>query len=65
MTASQSRFRSYLAARRLHRREILRVGNLIATVYHALGVPRDQTLKDLDARPRLVRPGMAIQALLA
>jgi hypothetical protein len=38
---------------------------LVATVYHALGVPEDQTLDDLSGRPQFVRPGKAIEELLA
>jgi uncharacterized protein (DUF1501 family) len=39
--------------------------DLVATVYHALGVPEDQTLSDLNGRPQFVRPGKAVEALLA
>ncbi len=39
--------------------------DLIATVYHLLGVPRQQVLPDASGRPQFVRPGQAIEALLA
>lgn len=39
--------------------------DLIATVYHALGVPAAQTLNDTGGRPHFVRPGTAIRDLLA
>ncbi|MCA9142473.1 MAG: DUF1501 domain-containing protein [Planctomycetaceae bacterium] len=39
--------------------------DLIATVYHALGVPAGQTLNDTSGRPHFVRPGNAIQDLFA
>jgi uncharacterized protein (DUF1501 family) len=39
--------------------------DFIATVYHALGVPAGQTLKDTGGRPHFVRPGNAIRELLA
>ncbi|MBC8354258.1 MAG: DUF1501 domain-containing protein [Planctomycetes bacterium] len=38
--------------------------DLIATVYHALGVPAGQTLNDTSGRPHFVRPGTAIRDLL-
>jgi uncharacterized protein (DUF1501 family) len=37
--------------------------DLIATVYHALGVPAEQTLPDVNGRPHFVRPGQAIDEL--
>jgi uncharacterized protein (DUF1501 family) len=37
--------------------------DLIATVYHALGVPSDQMVPDLSGRPVFVRPGKAVEAL--
>jgi uncharacterized protein (DUF1501 family) len=39
--------------------------DLIATIYHALGVPADQTLLDASGRPHFVSPGKAITDLLA
>lgn len=39
--------------------------DLVATVYHALGVPREQIVRDLGDRPHFVRPGTAIEALFA
>jgi hypothetical protein len=39
--------------------------DLVATVYHALGVPENQLLHDMNGRPQYVRPGKAIHALLA
>jgi hypothetical protein len=39
--------------------------DLIATVYHALGVPAEQTLADAAGRPQFVRPGKAIFDLFA
>jgi uncharacterized protein (DUF1501 family) len=39
--------------------------DLVATVYHLLGVPEEQTLPDQSGRPVFVRPGRAIEALLA
>ncbi|RIK77902.1 MAG: DUF1501 domain-containing protein [Planctomycetota bacterium] len=39
--------------------------DLVATVYHALGVPREQIVRDLADRPHFVRPGTAIEALFA
>lgn len=39
--------------------------DLIATVYHALGVPANQILTDITGRPQFVRPGTAIDALFA
>lgn len=38
--------------------------DLIATVYHALGVPEGQILHDTSGRPHFVRPGNAISELL-
>ena len=38
--------------------------DLIATVYHALGVGPRQTLHDTSGRPHFVRPGEAIKELL-
>jgi hypothetical protein len=38
--------------------------DLIATVYHALGVPADQTIPNAAGRPQFVRPGAAIGELL-
>lgn len=37
--------------------------DLIATVYHALGIPETQTVPDLSGRPVFVRPGKAIEAI--
>ncbi len=37
--------------------------DLIATVYHALGVPQDQVIPDVNGRPHFIRPGNVIQAL--
>ena len=39
--------------------------DLVATLYHALGVPDRQTLTDITGRPQFVRPGQAIDALFA
>ncbi|MEW6302882.1 MAG: DUF1501 domain-containing protein [Verrucomicrobiota bacterium] len=39
--------------------------DLIATVYHLLGVPEQQTLLDLGGRPQFIRTGKVIEALLA
>lgn len=39
--------------------------DLIATVYHLLGVPEGQVLPDALGRPQFVRPGKAIDELLA
>ena len=39
--------------------------DLIATVYHALGVPESQTAPDANGRPVFVRPGKSIPELLA
>ena len=39
--------------------------DLVATAYHLLGVPEEQTLPDGTGRPVFVRPGMAIEALIA
>jgi hypothetical protein len=38
--------------------------DLIATVYHALGVSADQTLADAGGRPQFIRPGKTIHELL-
>ncbi len=38
--------------------------DLIATAYHLLGVPSDQTLKDTSGRPHFIRPGNPIRDLL-
>jgi hypothetical protein len=38
--------------------------DLIATVYHALGIPEHQTLPDQNGRPVFVRPGRVIGELL-
>jgi len=38
--------------------------DLIATIYHALGVPEDQQLPDVNGRPQFVRPGSVINGLL-
>jgi hypothetical protein len=38
--------------------------DLVATVYHALGVPESQTMPDANGRPVFVRPGKAIRELL-
>lgn len=37
--------------------------DLIASVYHLLGVPENQTLTDTSGRPQFVRPGRAIPEL--
>ena len=39
--------------------------DLIATIYHTLGIPENQTLEDIQGRPNYVRPGSAIKQLLA
>jgi len=39
--------------------------DLVATCYHALGVPAAQTLNDVQGRPQFVRPGKAITKLFA
>ena len=39
--------------------------DLVATLFHALGVPEGQVLHDLAGRPQFVRPGRALEALLA
>jgi len=39
--------------------------DLIASVYHLLGVPEQQVLTDLSGRPQFVRPGNAISELFA
>jgi len=38
--------------------------DLIATVYHLLGVPEEQMVMDSGGRPQFVRPGRAIGELL-
>jgi hypothetical protein len=43
----------------------VRPSDLIATAYHALGVPEDQVLRDMGGRPQFVRPGKVVRALLA
>src|SRR6185295_17882443 len=37
--------------------------DLIASVYHLLGVPEEQVLADAGGRPPFVRPGKAIMGL--
>lgn len=37
--------------------------DLIATVYHALGVAENQIVPDMNGRPHFVRPGKAIESL--
>jgi uncharacterized protein (DUF1501 family) len=37
--------------------------DLIATVYHLLGVPEDQTLPDGSGRPLFIRPGKVVSDL--
>jgi hypothetical protein len=37
--------------------------DLVATVYHALGVPEHQVVEDVNHRPHFVRPGKAIESL--
>lgn len=39
--------------------------DLIATVYHLLGVPDGQSLPDVGGRPHFVRPGRVIRDLMA
>jgi uncharacterized protein (DUF1501 family) len=39
--------------------------DLVATLYHALGVSEHQTLTDITGRPHFVRPGRAIDDLFA
>ncbi len=39
--------------------------DLIATVYHALGVPETQVLDDMNGRPHFVRPGSPVMDLFA
>ena len=39
--------------------------DLVATIYHALGVPDKQMLRDVSGRPHFVRPGTTIGSLLA
>lgn len=39
--------------------------DLVATLYHALGVPERQMLTDISGRPQFVRPGAAIESLFA
>jgi hypothetical protein len=43
----------------------VRPADLIATVYHLLGVREDLTLPDMAGRPHFVRPGQALRPLLA
>ena len=43
----------------------VRPADLIATAYHALGVPEDQVLQDMGGRPQFVRPGKIVRGLLA
>ena len=43
----------------------VRPADLIATAYHALGVPEDLALKDMSGRPQFVRPGKIVRGLLA
>lgn len=38
--------------------------DLVATIYHVLGVPEGQILHDFRGRPHFVRPGKAIRELL-
>lgn len=38
--------------------------DLVATVYHALGIPSGQTVPDVGGRPHFIRPGTAIRELL-
>jgi hypothetical protein len=38
--------------------------DLIASIYHLLGVPEDQLLEDQNRRPQFVRPGSMIRDLL-
>lgn len=38
--------------------------DLIATIYHLLGVPEDQLLDDVRGRPQFVRPGKAVGELM-
>jgi hypothetical protein len=38
--------------------------DLIATIYHTLGVPETQTLPDTSGRPIFVRPGKVVRELL-
>jgi uncharacterized protein (DUF1501 family) len=38
--------------------------DLIATVYHQLGVPAEQMLNDVNGRPQFVRPGRVIGDLI-
>ncbi|MCA9229853.1 MAG: DUF1501 domain-containing protein [Planctomycetales bacterium] len=38
--------------------------DLVATIYHALGVPEQQILRDVNGRPHFVRPGSTIHDLL-
>jgi hypothetical protein len=39
--------------------------DLVATIYHLLGVPERQTVPDTSGRPHFVRPGKVIGDLLA
>jgi len=43
----------------------VRPRDLIATIYHALGVEEHQTLDDATGRPQFVRPGNVVNDLLA
>jgi uncharacterized protein (DUF1501 family) len=43
----------------------VRPADLVATVYHLLGVAEDQTITDTSGRPHPVRPGNVIAELLA
>jgi uncharacterized protein (DUF1501 family) len=38
--------------------------DLIATVYHLLGVPERQTVPDLSGRPVFIRPGRVVSELI-
>ena len=39
--------------------------DLVAPLYHALGVPEHQTLTDIGGRPHFVRPGKMLAELFA
>lgn len=39
--------------------------DLVATLFHALGVPDGQVLHDLGGRPQFVRPGRVVTGLLS
>lgn len=39
--------------------------DLVATIYHLLGVPENQTLPDAAGRPIFIRPGRVLPAILA